>query len=154
MKPLVKYFFFLPTLCLLLIACKIDQGLGTLDSSITGKVIFLHPEKRPDYVEAVRVIAAVKLPPESLGDVVFTYTSLDLSREEVEYRIPAPITSYELVAAVWKEKGKTWNYANILGFYGYDPVNYKFEYEKVVLTKEHPVAKDIDIYCDWSLLRP
>jgi len=149
-----KTFLLIAAIMVFSFDCKIDQGLGTLDSKITGTLYFLNRDKKPDYVEAVRVVAAVKLPPENLGDVVFTNTSIDLSKDEVMYEIPTPITSYEMVAAIWKEKGKSWNYANILGFYGYDPINYKFNYEKVILTKEHPVAKGIDIYCDWSLLKP
>ncbi len=133
-------------------ACEIDHGLGTLDSRITGRVIFLNRDKRPDYVESVRIVAAVNLPPQSLGDVVFTNTSVNLSKDNPEYYVPAPPATYQLVAAVWKEKGQAWNYSKILGFYGFDPVNFTFDSVKVVLTKEQPVAQNIDIYCDWSLL--
>ena len=136
----------------LMTACEIDHGLGTLDSRITGKVIFLNKDKKPDYVESVRIVAAVNLPPESLGDVVFTNTSVNLSKDEPDYYVPAPLATYQLVAAIWKEKGKAWNYSKILGFYGFDPVNFTFDSVKVVLTKSQPIAKDIDIYCDWSLL--
>ena len=148
-----QYIFFIFATCFTLWSgCNTDHGLGTLDSKITGDIIFLNMEKKPDYIEAVRIVAAVKLPPENLGDVVFTNTSINLASNQSEYDIPAPIASYELVAAVWKEKGKAWNYANILGFYGFDPVNLQFEYKKVVLSNNHPVAQHIDIICDWSLL--
>ncbi|MBN2413795.1 hypothetical protein JXQ31_19095 [candidate division KSB1 bacterium] len=136
----------------LITACEIDHGLGTLDSRITGRVIFLNQDKKPDYVESVRIVAAVNLPPQSLGDVVFTNTSVNLSKDEPDYYVPAPLATYQLVAAVWKEKGQAWNYSKILGFYGFDPVNFTFDSVKVVLTKEQPVAKNIDIYCDWSIL--
>jgi hypothetical protein len=141
-------------LLLLTMSCSIDHGLGTLDSRITGKVVFLNRDKMPSYVEAVRIVAVVHMPPQNLGDVVITNTSVNLSKEEPTYYIPAPIASYEVIAAIWKEKGKAWNYANILGFYGFDPVNYIFDYKKVELTKGQPVAPDIDIYCDWSFLKP
>lgn len=134
--------------------CEIDHGLGTLDSGIFGKVIFINQEKRPDYVEAVRIVAVVNLPPKSLGDVVITNSSVNLSRNESEYGIPAPLASYEMVAAVWKKKGAAWDYANILSFYGYDPINVKFEYKPVVLTEKKPQAEGIDIYCDWTFVMP
>ena len=135
---------------LFLTSCDIDHGLGTLESKISGRIIFINHEKKPDSIEAVRVIAAVRVPPQDLGDVVFTYSSVDLSQERSEYEIPAPLSEYELVAAIFKEKGKAWNYANILGFYGFDPTTYSFDFQKVYLDKAHPVAKGIDIYCDWQ----
>jgi hypothetical protein len=147
-----KFFFLLPLLGVL--SCTIDHGLGTLDSQISGKVVFLNPEQMPPYIESVRVVAVVNMPPQNLGDVVITNSSVNLSKAEPTYYIPAPIASYDLVAAVYKEKGKAWNYANILGFYGFDPVNFIYDYKKVVLTKSEPMVRDINIYCDWSLLRP
>ena len=134
--------------------CEIDHGLGPMKSRITGDVLFFN--EKPDFVESVRVIAVVRWDPEnlSLGDVVFTNTSINLSAETSPYYIPAPITSYELVAAIWKEKGAPWNYLNILGFYGFDPINHTVEYRRVVLTEEKPVAHGIDIICDWTLVKP
>jgi len=148
MKKAVVIIFLLS----LFLACEIDHGLGTLDSRITGRVIFLNKDQKPDYVESVRIVAAVNLPPQSLGDVVFTNTSVNLSKDEPDYYVPAPLATYQLVAAVWKEKGQAWNYSKILGFYGFDPVTFKNDSVRVILTKTQPVAKDIDIYCDWSLL--
>jgi hypothetical protein len=147
-----KILYLLPLLALF--SCSIDHGLGTLDSQISGKVIFLNTDQMPSYIESVRVVAVVNMPPQNLGDVVITNTSVNLSKTEPTYYIPAPIASYDLVAAIYKEKGKAWNYANILGFYGFDPVNFLYDYKKVVLTRSAPIARDIDIYCDWSLLRP
>ncbi len=135
-----------------MLSCTVDHGLGTLDSQISGKVIFINPEQMPSYIESVRVVAVVNMPPQNLGDVVITNTSVNLSKAEPTYYIPAPVASYDLVAAVYKEKGKAWNYANILGFYGFDPVNFMYDYKKVILTASEPIAHDVNIYCDWSLL--
>lgn len=137
-----------------LFGCEIDHGLGIMESKISGDVIFLNPEKKPDYVESVRVVAAVKFPFTSLSDVVFMNTSINLSKEKSAYEIPAPLSTYQIVAAVWKEKGKAWNYANLLGIYGFNPLSGQFEFKKVALTKSNPVAQGIDIYCDWSTVRP
>ncbi|MBN1542129.1 hypothetical protein JW992_08260 [candidate division KSB1 bacterium] len=133
-------------------ACEMDHGLGTLNSTITGDIVFLNPELQPENVESVRVIAAVRVPPESLGDVVFTYSAINLSRDRSSYEIPAPLASYSIVAAIWKEKGKTWNYGNILSFYGFDPISFTVENRPVVLSKDHPIATDIDILVDWRLM--
>ena len=134
--------------------CEIDHGLGLMESRITGKIIFLNHDQRPDFVESVRVVAAVKFPFTSLSDVVFTNRSIDLSKPQTEYDLPAPLASYQVVAAVWKEKGKAWNYGNLLGVYGFNPAQGEFEFKKVILTKEQPVAEGIDIYCDWNLVKP
>ncbi len=138
----------------LLAGCEIDHGLGIMESKITGDVIFLNPEKKPDFVESVRIVAAVKFPFTSLSDVVFMNTSINLSRETSAYEIPAPISTYQVVAAVWKEKGKAWDYTNLLGIYGFNPSTGQFEFKKVALTKSDPVAQGIDIFCDWSTVRP
>jgi hypothetical protein len=134
------------------VSCHIDHGLGTLHSQITGQIIFLNPDSKPDFVESVRIVAAVRFPPQTLGDVVFTNTSINLSKAQPDYTLPAPLASYQIVAAVWKAKGKNWDYRNILGFYGFDPVNSQFEYKPVELTKADPVAQNIDIYCDWTMV--
>ncbi|NOY58741.1 MAG: hypothetical protein GXO75_07390 [Calditrichaeota bacterium] len=147
-------FIFLIVVLSFLPGCKIDHGLDIMKSKITGDVIFLNPDKRPDYVESVRIVAAVKFPFTSLSDVVFMNTSINLSKEKSAYEIPAPISTYQVVAAVWKEKGQAWNYTNLLGIYGFNPLSGQFEFKKVILTKNDPVARGIDIYCDWSTLRP
>ncbi len=146
-------------LCLflfLLHGCEIDHGLGVLGSKIKGTVIFINPDEKPDYVEAVRMAAVVDFDFSdiSLSDAVLANTSVNLSKKAPDYYIPAPIASYELVVAIWKQKGKAWDATNWLGFYGYDPVNQTVEYKSVTLSKAHPVAEDIDIYCDWTTISP
>ena len=152
-RKLMKIIF--PILVLIFAtSCEVDHGLGVMESSISGKVVFINHDKMPDYVESVRIVAAVKYPFTSLSDVVFANTSVNLSKEQSEYDLPAPMSNYQIVAAVWKEKGKTWDYTNLLGFYGFNPLSGEFEYKKVSLTKQNPVAENVDIYCDWSFLRP
>jgi hypothetical protein len=133
-----------------MIAC--DHGLGVMESRIKGTLYYLNVAQRPDYVESVRVVALVRMPPQTLGDLVFTNRGVGSRDEESSYDLPAPLTSYVMVAAIWREKGKDWNYGNILGIYGFDPVNYTFETKPVVLSKSQPVADSVDIYCDWSII--
>jgi hypothetical protein len=138
-------------LCFLLLsACEIDHGLGTIDSRIAGRIIFLNTDSKPEWVDAVRVAAVVHFPPQNLGDLIFTNTSINLSSESPSYQLPAPLARYEVVVAIYREKGKDWNYTNILGIYGFDPINNTYDILPVLLDKAHPVAEQIDIYCDWA----
>ncbi len=137
---------------LLLPACEIDHGLGTIESRISGRVVFLHPELKPARIDAVRVVAVVNFPPQSLGDLVFTNTSINLSQPAPAYSLPAPLATYALVGAIYREKGREWDYSNILGFYGANPDSNVYSVEAVILSKEHPVAEGIDIYCDWAMV--
>lgn len=131
-------------------ACEIDHGLGLIESGISGRVIFLHPEQKPARIDAVRVVAVVNFPPQSLGDLVFTNTSINLSQPAPTYRVPAPLAHYVLVGAIYREKGKEWDYAKILGFYGSNPDSNLYDIKPVTLSKAQPVAGNIDIYCDWA----
>lgn len=135
--------------------CDIDHGLGLSQSRIRGRVILPDMSQRPDYFEAVQVIAVTKkLDSEdiSLNDVVISNYSVDLSQHAPAYDLPAPLSKYELVAAVWKHREKGWDYTKIFGFYGFDPDSFKFTAEPIYLTKERPVVEDIDIVCDWILV--
>lgn len=148
----MKTRFIAPGLLLLLMACEIDHGLGTLESQITGHVIFRNRDLRPERIDAVRVVAVIRFPPQGLGDLVFTNTSINLSQERPAYYLPAPLARYSVVGAVYREKGKDWDYSKILGFYGTNPDSNIYAIAPVTLSKSRPVARDIDIYCDWALV--
>ncbi len=152
MRLLTIFRLFLLLSPLLWLSCEIDHGLGTMDSRISGKIILLNPDQKPDYVESVRIVGVVNFPPESLGDVVFTNRSVNLSKAEPDYYIPAPLGTYHLIVAVYKVKGKEWDYLKWLGYYGFDPVTWESKETTITLSKNHPVATGIDIVCDWSLL--
>ncbi len=143
-------------ICLALLAmiaaCEVDHGLGTIDSRISGRVIFLNRDLKPDRIDAVRVVAVVNFPPQGLGDLVFTNTSINLSQETPNYYVPAPLAHYVVVGAIFREKGKDWDYAKVLGFYGSNPDSGIYAIKPVTLTKAHPVAENIDIYCDWAMV--
>ena len=142
---------------LLLLSCEIDHGLGVSKSRIRGHLILPDMSLRPEYFEAVRVIALTKtLDAEnlSLNDAVFGNSSVDLSNPRPAYDLPAPLSNYEFIGAVWKKKGEAWDYTRIFGFYGFEPDSFKFERKTVSLTKDAPIAEDIDIVCDWILVMP
>ncbi|MDZ7372134.1 MAG: hypothetical protein ONB12_13315 [candidate division KSB1 bacterium] len=148
---------FLAVFILFFSSCEIDHGLGVSKSRIRGHVILPDMSLRPDYFEAVRIIALTKtLDAEniSLNDAVFSNTSVDLSQSRPAYDLPAPLSKYEFVGAVWKKRGEPWDYTRIFGFYGFDPDSFKFEHKTIYLTKDQPVAENIDIVCDWILVTP
>jgi hypothetical protein len=106
----------IPAAILWLGGCDIDHGLGTLDSMITGEILFLNPEQQPEKVESVRVVAAVRVPPEIARRCGVHQSSVNLSRDRSYYEIPAPLAEYQLVAQSGKKKARSWDYSNILSF--------------------------------------
>ncbi|RPH93804.1 MAG: hypothetical protein EHM72_16040 [Calditrichaeota bacterium] len=152
------------TICLLLLGispffmfCEIDHGLGVSKSRIRGHLILPDMSLRPEYFEAVRVVALTKtLDAEdiSLSDAVFSNSSIDLSTPRPAFDLPAPISQYEFIGAVWKKKDHAWDYTRIFGFYGFDPDSFKFEHRRIVLTEDEPIVDDIEIVCDWILVTP
>lgn len=148
---------FIPALALFLLQCEIDHGLGVSSSRIRGHLILPDMSRRPDYFESVRVIALTKtLDAEdiSLNDVVISNSSVDLSDPYPAFDLPAPLSKYEFIGAVWKKKNEGWDYTRIFGFYGFDPDSFKFTQEPIYLTKDNPIVDDIDIVCDWILVTP
>ncbi|MDZ7721733.1 MAG: hypothetical protein U5R06_02625 [candidate division KSB1 bacterium] len=144
----------------LLLSCELDHGLGLIKTRITGHVILPDLENRPEYLESVRVIATTKNLADlqqgelSLSDVIFSNSPVNLSQQTPSYDLPAPAGEYKLIAAVWKKRGEAWDYTRFLGFHGFNPDSFTFDFEPVVLTKNDPIAENIDIYCDWSFVSP
>ena len=89
--------------------CEIDHGLGISTSRIRGHVILPDMSLRPDYFEAVRVIALTKTLDATditLNDAVFSNFSVDLENPTPTYDLPAPLSKYEFIGAVWKHREK------------------------------------------------
>ncbi|RQW05319.1 hypothetical protein EH222_10065 [candidate division KSB1 bacterium] len=134
------------------ISCEIDHGLGVSTSRIRGHLVLPDMSLRPDYFEAVRVVALTKTLDAqdiTLNDAVFSNFSVDLEHPNPSYDLPAPLSKYEFIGAVWKHRQKGWDYTKIFGFYGFDPDSFKFTSQPVYLTKEQPIVDGIDIVCDW-----
>jgi hypothetical protein len=133
-------------------SCDIDHGLGISKSRIRGHVVLPDMSLRPDYFEAVRIIALTKTLDAdtiTLNDVVYSNFSVDLEHPNPTYDLPAPLSKYEFIGAVWKHRQKGWDYTKIFGFYGFDPDSFKFTSQPVYLTKDQPIVNDIDVVCDW-----
>ena len=147
----------IPALSFLIFQCDIDHGLGVSSSRIRGHLILPDMALRPDYFESVRVIALTKTLDAqdiSLNDVVISNSSVDLSDPTPAFDLPAPLSKYEFVGAVWKKRNEAWDYTRIFGFYGFDPDSFKFTQTPIYLSKDNPVVDDIDIVCDWLLVSP
>lgn len=135
----------------LLTACELDHGLGLLESRITGSVIYLGSERRPDNIDEVRVVAVANFPPTGIADVYFS-DALPFDRDTADYQILLPLGDYPAVGVLWKPRGQDWSFTSLLGFYGFQPPA-TASLQPVRLTPQQPVAADIDIFALWDLAR-
>ncbi|MDZ7343222.1 MAG: hypothetical protein ONA90_01780, partial [candidate division KSB1 bacterium] len=129
-------------------SCDFDQGLGLQKTKITGKVIFIDSAARPDNVDEVRVVASAEFPPAGLADIYFG-NPVAFDRDTAEYEILAPEGSYAAVGVLWKPHGGDWSLSSLLGFYGFKPP-LEAALQPVHLTKEQPIAANIDIFALWA----
>lgn len=132
-----------------------DTGLGLLETKITGRVVFINSDKKPDFVESVWVIAATKslFNNPTLNDLVISDRPVNLSKDSSDYQVFVPPGSYVIVAAIWKSKGEDWNFLHIVGRYGYDPVHFSYyDTQPIVVSDRQKIASGRDIICDWSFV--
>ena len=152
---MVKFFKILMVCLVIPPTFSCDTGLGLITTKITGDVIFYNQDKKPDYVESVWVVAAEKSLFEnpSLSDIIVSDRPVNLSKDTSMYEIFVPTGTYIVVAAIWKEKGKDWNYQKMLGIYGFDPINFAYYDENPIqITEKNKVASGYDIICDWGFI--
>ncbi|NUM63912.1 TonB-dependent receptor [candidate division KSB1 bacterium] len=131
-----------------LYACSFDNGLGLLQSKISGKIYFLGSEFRPSNVDEVRVVAASNFPPQGFGDVFFS-EAIPFDRDSAAYEMPLPRNRYPAVAVLWKPRGEDWSFTSLLGFYGFRPP-LSAQLLPVDLTEAQPVAENVNIFALWS----
>ena len=147
-KKIVFVFFIL-----MIFSC--DTGLGLIETKISGNVIFVNSDKKPDKVESVWVLAASKSLFENptLNDLIISDRPINLSKDTSNYEVFVPVGSYSIIAAIWKEKNKDWDYLNILGLYGFDPVTGTlYDTEATVISEDKKVVSNKNIICDWKFL--
>lgn len=134
-------------LCLLC-SCEFDQGLGPSKTKITGRVVFVDVASRPDNIDEVRVVATASLPPAGFGDVYFS-NPVRFDADTAIYEIAVPVGKYQAIGVLWKPRGRDWSFTNLLGIYGLQlPLN--IEVKSVELTKQQPIAENVDLYALWS----
>jgi hypothetical protein len=95
---------------LMIFSC--DTGLGLIETKISGNVIFVNSDKKPDKVESVWVLAASKSLFENptLNDLIISDRPINLSNDTSNYEVFVPVGTYSIIAAIWKEKNKDWDY--------------------------------------------
>ena len=138
-----------------LICFSCDTGLGLIETKISGDVIFVNSDKKPDKIESVWIVATSKSLFEnfSLNDLVISDRPVNLSKDTSHYEVFVPVGSYSIIAAIWKEKNKDWNYLNILGLYGFNPLTgLVYDDKPTVISNEQKVVSDRNIICDWQFL--
>lgn len=135
----------------LLTACEFDQGLGVLKSRITGQVVYLNEDSRPDNIDEVRVVAVANFPPSGLSDVFFS-EAIPFEQDTARYEILLPFGEYPAVGVLWKPRGKDWSFTSLLGFYGFEPPA-SASLLPVNLTRDQPIAVNIDLFALWDLAK-
>ncbi len=133
---------------LLFHACEFDQGLGLSPSKIAGRVLFNGEPDTTVSVDEVRVVAAANFPPASIADVFFS-EAIRFDKDTANYEIILPYGVYPAVAVLWKPRGQDWALESLLGFYGFKPP-LEANLKSVSLTREQPVAANIDIPALWA----
>lgn len=150
-------FILIPMIVLMITTrCDVDHGLGVSKSRIRGTVYLPDMSQKPSFFHEVRIVASTKTldsPEITPDDFVFSNRAVDLHNPRPTYDLPAPLSKYEFVGALWKRTDESWGQQiRIFGFYGFDPDSFKFDVKPLFLSKEEPVVDNIDIICDWILV--
>ena len=150
MTKFLIFFLLIAAALVLIINCEIDHGLYPNNYMIKGKVIFFKGDP-PENTDRVEVFALKEFPPKDPQNFLYLGQSgsLDFSQgNEIEYEISVSRTTYQMIGVLWKEKGQDWNLTGLLGFYtgGFQSI---FP-DSVVITRQNPVAENVDIYANWE----
>ncbi len=129
-------------------SCDADQGLGPLESKITGQIAFLSPELRPANVGEVRLAALLQFPPTGLGDIFFS-EPLEFRQDTLDYELAIPPDDYISLVLLWRRKGENWSFNSLLGVYGFEPP-FLFELKPVSLETSTTVVEDVDLTALWN----
>jgi len=140
------------------VRCHYDHGIDPIITRVSGNVIFMgkfpDPKTTPVRVREVRVALVKRFPPENLvTDLVYSdelLFSKDTSRTEpdtIHYELSVEAGTYAAAGVLWRESGKPWDIANIIGIYT-DPNELT---PKPIVVKPDSIVDGIDIIADWSL---
>lgn len=140
------FLFFLTAVSLS--TCDLDQGLGPLESKISGTITKFPLGDPPATVDEVRVAALLNFPPSGLGDVFFS-DPLPFDNYPFDYELFIPKGDYPAVVLLWKPKGETWSFNSLLSVYGFVPP-LRLDLLPVNLTEENPVKDDVDLIALWN----
>lgn len=137
---------------LLYYACEDDSGIrpdffeGTVRGTLKIRTVV------PDTTDEIRVALAKEFPPSSLqglitSGVIPVQKDPDITSQDVPYEMQAPLGTYEAALVIWKAKEASFQLTDIVGIYGDLD---EFKLFPIVLTKEQPVAENVDIAVDLS----
>lgn len=134
-------------LILILWACTSDFGIEAdfFKGTVKGKlhITTVVPEK----TDEIRVALSKSFPPSNINEILFSEVlpvviSDTVTSQIVPYDMQVPLGEYAAAFCMWKEKAKSWRITDIVGVFGNLST---FEFKKVVLTEEDPVAEDVDM---------
>lgn len=106
----------------------------------------------PEKTDEIRVAASKKFPPTDILSLIFTsalpvQTDPAVTSQRVPYDLALPLGEYAALFAIWKEKDKSFNPADIIGLHGdlqfFQPIGFR-------LTEEEPTLADLDFELDFS----
>lgn len=156
-----KFRFSLLTLIILIssiyhfISCDVDHGLSVDDLSekikhgIKGTIIFngTWPE---DIVES-RLVASVSFPPNPADTLSFSDPiPLGVDRFDYEFSLK-PEKTYRLIAAVFREKEKSWEISNVLAVYSQKPDVFGLLFpDSVVVESDTSIVEGVDLFIDLN----
>ena len=135
-------------------ACQMDHGLSPADYQIKGKVQFFKGTA-PENTDRIEVFALKEFPPQNPQNFLYLGRSGPLdyqSGREVNYSIDVSPTTYQFVGVIWKEKGKDWTLTGLMGFYTGSGSEFSFLPDSVVVSKEKPIAEDVNFTANWELV--
>jgi hypothetical protein len=128
-------------------ACTDDFGVeadffkGTLKGELRITTVV------PKNTDEIRVALAKDFPPSNflellVSEKILVDASETVTSQIVSYDMQVPLGDYEAAFVIWKELGQSWRITDIVGAYG-DLAT--FQFEKITLTDEDPVADSVDI---------
>lgn len=136
--------------------CSMDHGLGPIPV-IKGKVFL--KGKRPDIAGELITVVAPDFPPQKWTDIIRT-TPLNISpdydktnRDTLEWELPLPTGSYDVVAILWKKHDEEWSFetvSNVLGVYNKPN---EFKPAVVDIPPGIMVVDSIDMKADFGMIR-
>ncbi|MBN2012438.1 hypothetical protein JW960_24125 [candidate division KSB1 bacterium] len=140
----------------IVLRCNIDKGLDIIPW-IEGRLI-IDSIDRVDEGQTgdVVVVVAPDFPPKKWTDIIKT-PPLEFDRtvrtDTISYKVPLNYGTYDVVAVLWKPKGKEWSFetiSNILGVYIAPNV---FRPKSVTIHPGDTFVPNVNIYSDFGYVR-
>lgn len=134
-------------------ACTDDFGIEAdfFCCNIRGEIII--NTVVPENTDEIRVAVSKQYPPTDILSLIWTLERLpveidtNVTTQRVPFDLSVPQGEYAAVFAIWKEKAKSFNPADIIGLYGDLPTG---EAIPIATTEEDSIAEDIEIDIDFS----